>query len=64
MKYRVYMKIVATGIVEVDADSQAEAIELANEEYADGHVSICHQCSDEIDDPTYIHAVEAVEVKP
>ena len=46
------MPIYATGQVYVEADSIAEALELANE-YDGTSVSICHQCAHEIDEPAF-----------
>lgn len=62
MKYRVFMKVHATAVVEVDADSADDALEVASEEYCETAIPICHQCSDDISDPTYGEPVEAVAI--
>lgn len=48
MKYLVYGKVVGTKWMgTVEAENEKEAMKLANE--LDSHVSICHQCADEVD---------------
>ena len=48
-KYSVYGKVVATKFIgEFEADSEEKAIKMAEEE---AYVSICHQCSSEVEDP-------------
>lgn len=62
MKFSVAMKVRATAFVIVEADSAEEAIERANEDYEETGINICHQCSNDIDDPTYGPAFEAHEL--
>jgi hypothetical protein len=45
-KYGVSIPIYASAYVEVEADSEEEAIEKAEESY---HVSLCHQCAREVE---------------
>lgn len=48
-KYSVYGKVVATKYIgEFEADSEDEAIKMAEDE---AYVSVCHQCSSEVEDP-------------
>lgn len=48
-KYSVYGRVVATKFIgEFEADSEEEAIKMAEDE---AYVSVCHQCSSEVDDP-------------
>lgn len=48
-KYSVYGKVVATKFIgEFEAESKEEAIKMAEDE---AYVSICHQCSSEVEDP-------------
>ncbi len=61
-KYRVWMTVAGSTSVVIEASSENEAIEIANDQYAETQVSICHQCSSEISEPTIIEAVEAVEL--
>lgn len=50
-RYRVWGKIVATKYLgEFEAETEAAAEELALESDA-AHVTICHHCSDEIEEP-------------
>ena len=61
-KYRAYG--VVTGgkyLGEVEADSKEEAISKAGE-LDTCYVSICHQCSSEIDDPD-IHEIQVELIK-
>lgn len=47
-KYRVYGVMTVTKYFgEIEADSQDEAVEIA-ENSDDNHASLCHQCSQEI----------------
>jgi len=49
MKYRVYFKVTAGGpCVDVEADNRVDAEQKA---YEVVHVSVCHQCSDCVQDP-------------
>lgn len=49
-KFEVWAKVVGTKFLgEYEADTKDQAIELAMKE--SGHVSLCWQCSREIDDP-------------
>lgn len=61
-QYRVWMRVVATTSVEIEADSAEEAMAKAYDEYGEGPVGICHQCSHEISEPTITEALEAVEI--
>lgn len=59
MKYNVFMKVHGTAVVTVEADSPEQALERAGDEYEGGTIGICHQCSDEISDPSFGEATEA-----
>jgi uncharacterized protein with PIN domain len=59
-RYHVWMKVVGTTCVEIEANSPEEAIEKATDEYAESMVSICHQCSGEVSEPVITEAMEAV----
>lgn len=58
MKYHVIFEVYASTTVTVEADSEEQARELASQEV---HVSLCHQCSHDlnVDDVGEIVAVEA-----
>jgi len=50
MKYHLYATVTGSKYLgEVEADSEAEAIQQAEE--LDTHVSLCHQCSGQCEDP-------------
>lgn len=60
MKYTVYGKVVGTkflGTFEAESPEEAEELALANGNY---HISVCHQCSREVDDPE----IESIIVEP
>jgi len=61
MKYTVFMKVHATAVVVVEADSVEQAMQVASDEYEGGTIGICHQCSDEISDPSYGEPTEVFE---
>lgn len=60
--YRVWMTVVGTASFSVEANSEEEAKEKANELYSDTTISICHQCAGDISEPTITMAVDAVEL--
>lgn len=60
MKYTVFMRVHGTAVVTVEAGSPEEALENASDEYQGGSIGICHQCSDEISDPCFGEATEAI----
>lgn len=50
-KYRVYgLMMCSKYLGEIEADSQDEAVEIA-ENSDENHVSLCHQCSRDLDIP-------------
>ena len=54
-KFSVYGVIKAAKYIgEYEADTKEEAEELA---WKDAHVSICHQCSSEVDEPDIVELV-------
>lgn len=61
MKFVVFMKVHASATVEVETDSAEEAMEIADSEYTEAPISICHQCNNHISDPTFGDPVEAIE---
>lgn len=57
-RYRVYGTVTASKYLgEFEADSEDEAVEAALNS-AEAHVSLCHQCADEMDDPE-VHEASA-----
>ncbi|MEJ6529603.1 hypothetical protein [Exiguobacterium sp. USCH10] len=48
-KYMIHATVVASKYIgEYEAETEERAIEMA---WKDAHVSICHQCSGEVDEP-------------
>lgn len=62
-RYHVWMKVVGTTCVEVEANSPEEAVDKAADEYCESSVNICHQCSDEISEPVITEAIEAMLIE-
>lgn len=64
MKYSIYAQITASKYLgEVEADDEVQAISKAEIEFHNEmHVSVCHQCSKDFEDPevTSLSAQEAV----
>jgi hypothetical protein len=61
-KWRVYATVVGSKCLgEYEAETAAEAEEMALDK--EGYVSLCHQCSREIDDPQ-IDEIEVEEATP
>lgn len=60
-KYRVYGKVVGSKYLgEFEAPTKEDAEEMAMGE--NGHVGLCHQCSDECEDPEIVEcSVEEVK---
>jgi hypothetical protein len=51
--YLCYAKVVATvWLGTVEAETEAEALEQASDLSLRKHITLCHQCSDQIDGPT------------
>jgi len=61
-KYRVWMQIAATACVEVEAESEEEAKQIAEDENMNATISLCHQCSHQVSEPTFGEAIEALEL--
>ncbi|MEK3838670.1 hypothetical protein [Paenibacillus sp. FSL R7-0128] len=62
-KFRIYGRVVATkyiGEFEADTKEQAERMAWDSDE---AYVSVCHQCSKEVEDPE-IRELEVEEVNP
>mgnify|MGYP000247435383 CR=1 FL=1 len=64
MKYNIYARITAGKYLgEIEADSEGAAIDKAYEKFSDSmYISLCHQCSDEMDDPE-VDEIIAEEIK-
>jgi hypothetical protein len=61
-KYRVYGKVVGTKYIgEFEAATKEEAEQMAWEN-DEAYVSVCHQCSRDIEDPE-IERMEVIEVE-
>ncbi len=58
-KYRVILTVDATTTVDVEANSEEEALELALEQAE--MPSVCHYCAEKIDIGDIIEAIEAIE---
>ena len=57
-KFKVYGKVVGTKYIgKYEAETAAKAAEMA---WKDAHSSMCHQCSDECEDPE----IEELTVEP
>ena len=61
-KFRVFFTVYGTATAVVEAESKDEAYTIAKNEYEEGPISICHQCSHEISDPAYGEITDVVEI--